>query len=102
MFKNTVDWISRIDMLLFHPRYVGLLSTTPGKKGGVRGLEHTRQLFENMFVTTHPESFSLPFAPEVLGEDGTVAPELRERLDGWVGDFVDGAAEFLDERAEVA
>lgn len=102
VFKNLVDWVSRIDLLLFHTRYVGLLSVTPGRLGGVRGLEHTRSLFENMFVTTHPELLGIPNAKETMAADGTLDPEQQARVEAWAGDFVVGARAFQAARAEAA
>lgn len=103
VFKNTLDWVSRIDMLLFHPRYVGLLSATPGKKGGVRGLAHTADLFANIFVTTHPDHLGLPHANDVLGEEGITDPAESERVRRWTEEFLDGARAHRDERSsEVA
>lgn len=98
VFKNTVDWVSRIDMLLFHPRYVGLLSATPGKSGGIRGLEHTRALFENIFVTTHEELFGLAGAKDALGDDGFVDATEAARLDAWIDGFVAAARRHRDDR----
>ena len=98
LFKNTLDWVSRIDMLLLHPRYVGILSTTPGKGGGANGAQHLRSLFDNIFVTTH-EPFTLPKGNEAMGEApaegepdvGWADETARERLGQWAGSFVDAA-----------
>ena len=91
VFKNLVDWVSRIDMFVFHPRYVGLLSATPGKGGGLRGIEHTRALFDNIFVTSHAEPFGLPSAGDVLEDGALVDPAESQRLDDWVDGFVAAA-----------
>ena len=96
VFKNLVDWVSRIDMFVFHPRYVGLLSATPGKGGGVRGIEHTRALFDNIFVTSHPEPFGLPSAKEVLEDGALVDADESTRLDDWIEGFVAAARAHAD------
>ncbi len=102
LFKNLVDWVSRIDMFVFHPRYVGLLSATPGKGGGSRGAEHTRALFENIFVTSHPEAFTLPTAHEALDADAWTSEAEAARMAEWAGAFVDAAVAHAEARSEAA
>jgi NAD(P)H-dependent FMN reductase len=40
VFKNTVDWISRIEMPIFKNKPVCLLSASPGIRGGAHNLQH--------------------------------------------------------------
>ncbi|MBW6458687.1 MAG: NAD(P)H-dependent oxidoreductase [FCB group bacterium] len=40
VFKNTVDWISRIEMPVFKNKPVCLLSASPGIRGGAHNLQH--------------------------------------------------------------
>lgn len=102
LFKNLIDWVSRIDMFVFHPRYVGLLSATPGKGGGSRGVEHTRALFENIFVTSHPEAFTLSAAQDALGDDGWTSDDEAARMSAWAQGFVEAAAAHAAARTEAA
>ena len=90
VFKNFIDWVSRADMLLLHPRLVGLASATPGGKAGRRGLEHTRDLFANMFVDVHTDLLGVGHAAEVFGDDALLA-DLRSSLERWAGGFVEAA-----------
>ncbi len=101
LFKNAVDWTSRVDIFVFHPRYVGLLSATPGKGGGVRGIEHTRSLFANMFVTTHPEALAVPAAHDALGGDA-LPDDVTERVATWAGEFEAAARAHRDARRTAA
>lgn len=89
LFKNTLDWISRIDHLTFYPRYVGLMTATPGGKGGARGLAQMEQLFRNIFVNVHEPSFGLGGARDELDGDGPVAG-----LSEWTRGYLHAAAEF--------
>lgn len=98
LWKNAIDWVSRIDMLFLHPRYVGLLSASPGKTGGVRGIEHTRALLANMFVPTHPEAFPVARAHEALTADGFADPADGARLRDWAAGFVRAARAHAEER----
>ncbi len=43
-FKNTIDWLSRIDQRIFRGKPVLLLSTSPGKNGGASSLAIMSQL----------------------------------------------------------
>ena len=86
VFKNTIDWISRIDHLTFFPKYLGLLCATPGGKAGVRGLAQMEQLFRNIFVTVHAPSFGLGNAGEALAQGNT--PGLQD----WVEEYLAKAA----------
>jgi chromate reductase, NAD(P)H dehydrogenase (quinone) len=40
VLKNTVDWISRIEMPVFKDKPVCLLSASPGIRGGAHNLQH--------------------------------------------------------------
>ena len=102
LWKNVIDWVSRIDMLVLHPRYVGLLAASPGKGGGRRGIEHTRALLDNIFVTSHPEGFALPHAPEVLTDDGWADPAEADRMARWAVEFAEAALAHAQERASKA
>ena len=44
LFKNTLDWLSRIDKNIFGDKPVMLLSTSPGPNGGKFGLAHVKTL----------------------------------------------------------
>lgn len=102
LFKNTLDWVSRVDMLVFHPRYIGLVSASPGKTGGRRGLVHLAALFDNIFVTTHDEHFTLPAANDAFTDDGWVDAAQAGRLRGWVDGFVAAARSHAEARAAAA
>ncbi len=103
LFKNAVDWVSRVDMFVLHPRYVGLVSATPGKGGGARGMAHARALLGNMFVTVHEDAFALPAANVALAEDGSWAdPAEADRLDAWADAYLDGARAHVEAREDEA
>ncbi len=102
LFKNVVDWVSRIDMFAFHPRYVGLLSASPGKGGGRRGIEHTRALFTNIFVTTHPQAFSLPGADHAFADGEWADAALADRMADWADGFVAAAVAHVEDASAAA
>lgn len=86
LVKNTIDWITRVDMVAFQSPRIGLMAATPGGKGGVHSLGILESIFAWMQCTTH-ESFSLPKAQDDL-IDGDPSAELSERLDAWVASFL--------------
>ena len=86
LLKNTIDWVTRVDMVAFQSPRIGLLSATPGSKGGRHSLDIVESIFAWMKCTTH-ESFSLAKAHESL-IDGTPTEELTQRLDEWTSSFL--------------
>jgi len=86
LLKNTIDWVTRVNMTAFQSSRIGLLSATPGGKGGLHSLGILESIFAWMQCTTH-ESFSLPKAHEELTE-GAPSAALVERLDTWIASFL--------------
>ncbi len=76
--KNTVDWVSRLPRLPggqdypnpFHGKAMLLASATPGRSGGILGLQATRNLFAYLGGLILPEQISLPNANEAWDEAG--------------------------------
>ncbi len=86
LLKNTIDWVTRVNMTAFQSSRIGLMSATPGSKGGLHNLGILESIFAWMQCTTH-DSFSLPKAQDEL-RDGAPSDALVERLDAWVASFV--------------
>lgn len=86
LLKNTIDWVTRVNMTAFQGSRIGLMAATPGSKGGVHNLNILESIFAWMQCTTH-ESFSLPKAYEEI-VDGAPSASLVERLDPWVASFL--------------
>lgn len=58
-FKNTIDWLSRIDIDFLKDKKVLLLSTSPGGRGAMTALEFTKNVFPR-FGADITDSFSFP------------------------------------------
>ncbi len=86
LLKNTIDWITRVDMVAFQSARIGLMAATPGSKGGRHGLGIMESIFTWMKCDLHP-SFSVPKAHEAL-PDGRPTTDLAAGLDGWAADFI--------------
>jgi len=86
LLKNTIDWVTRVDMVAFQSPRIGLMAATPGRKGGLHSLGILEAIFAWMKCTTH-DSFSLPMASDAL-VNGEPSDELIARLDAWTDDFL--------------
>ena len=67
-FKNTMDWLSRLDRNFLEGKNVLLMSTSNGKRGGASALEYTKGILPR-FGATVVESFSFPSYSENFSEE---------------------------------
>lgn len=84
VFKNTIDWISRPtndegELECFIGKVAGLMSTSTGKLGGLRGLIHVRAMLENIHVLVMTEQISIPFADKAFDEYGNFKDEMAKK-----------------------
>lgn len=71
VFKNSIDWVSRVGVAdTIANKVVGLLSASPGALGGMRGLVHVRQVLGNLNALVLPGQVCISKANEAFGEDG--------------------------------
>ena len=83
LLKNVLDWCSvptnreNPDCCL-EGKHAGVMATSPGRLGGIRGLFHLRDIL--MDVGIHPinHQFALPGAGQAFAEDGSL---MDERMD---------------------
>lgn len=90
LLKNTVDWVSRVDMATFFTMKVALLVATPGRRAGAAVLDITSRWLASIGADLFSETFGLGGVRDVL-VDGRLADEQAERLDT----FLDGLASWL-------
>lgn len=60
VFKNTMDWISRIEKPTFKNKPVCLLGTSPGERGAKTNLEHVSSVLIKRWGGKLSSAFSLP------------------------------------------
>ncbi|MBL8728437.1 MAG: NAD(P)H-dependent oxidoreductase [Planctomycetes bacterium] len=77
VLKNTLDWLSRPHapepgVSVFQGKVAGLLSSSPGALGGLRGLVHLRQILMNLGLLVITEQFALGGAASAFGPDGAL------------------------------
>ncbi len=78
LLKNVVDWVSLpVDdegpTALFQGKTAALLSASPGRSGGQRGLRHLRELLEMVGVTVIARQLTVGKAANAFTEDGELA-----------------------------
>ncbi|MEE9354486.1 MAG: NAD(P)H-dependent oxidoreductase [Methylococcaceae bacterium] len=88
VLKNTIDWLSRkkpdeAPLVCFKGKVVSLMSASPGKLGGLRGLVHIRSILSNVGCIVLPEQIAIPDAHNVFDENGQIKDQsLRQNVLG--------------------
>lgn len=83
VLKNTIDWLSRPhqpepSVAVWAGKVAGLLSSSPGGLGGMRGLVHLRQILMNVGMQVVTEQFALGAAHEAFADDGSLKSERHQ------------------------
>lgn len=86
--KNLIDWTSRFRPQPFARHNALLMSASPSRYGGNRGLWALRVPLEVLGVRVFPEMFSLAGADEAFDEHGIADSALSARLEGQIRDFL--------------
>ena len=75
-FKNTLDWLSRLDRKFLNEKKILLMSTSTGKHGGAAALEYMKYILPK-FGANIVESFSIPsFAHNFSEETQSLSNEV--------------------------
>lgn len=73
VLKNAIDWASRKDgsasRSAFKGKKFALLSASPGRGGGARGLVHLKQIIEDVGGEVVSEQVSVPGAPTAFVDE---------------------------------
>lgn len=75
LWKNTIDWVSRQapgegSLAAYKGKTATLMSASPGKLGGLRGLVHVRSILGNIGVVVLPEQIAVSEAHNAFTPDG--------------------------------
>jgi chromate reductase, NAD(P)H dehydrogenase (quinone) len=95
VFKNTIDWISRPlkneePLQCFIGKVACLMSASPSRLGGLRGLIAARAMFQNINVLVMPEQICVSNAAEAFDEYGILRDEtLKKSIEKLGSDLVD-------------
>lgn len=79
VFKNTIDWLSRIDMKIWKEQPVLLMATSPGARGGATVLQSAKAYFPFLGANVITD-FSLPCFYDNFKNDEIIDNELKEAL----------------------
>ncbi len=87
-FKNLMDWLSRVDKRFLDDKKIFLMSTSPGRRGGISSLTYVKDTLPRFGgeITT---SFSLPsFNDNFDPEKGILDGELKKDHQKALEDFL--------------
>ncbi|MDF1695197.1 MAG: NAD(P)H-dependent oxidoreductase [Saprospiraceae bacterium] len=79
VFKNTIDWLSRVNIKIWREKPMLLMATSPGGRGGITVLENAKAYFPYLGGTIAAD-FSLPSFYDNFSKDGITDKELQEEL----------------------
>ncbi len=88
VLKNTIDWASRQPegekpLECFKGKVVSLMSASPGRLGGLRGLVHVRAILGNIGCIVLPQQVAVSSANEAFADNGRLKDEaMQKQIDG--------------------
>ncbi len=82
LLKNTIDWVSRAGegqeaLAAYEGKVAAVMSASPGRLGGLRGLVHLRSILSNMGVLVIPDQVAVSEAHTAFDEDRDLVDEGR-------------------------
>lgn len=85
VLKNALDWASRDEAggssrSAFKGKKFGIMSASPGKLGGSRGLVHLRAVIQDVGGEVVEKQVSVPSAYQVAMGNGALKKELQEEI----------------------
>ena len=83
VLKNVIDWVSRKqgdepNLAAYEDKVAGIMSISPGRLGGLRGLVHVRQILTNVGVLVIPQQHALGGAGGAFGDDGMLDDRAQQ------------------------
>jgi chromate reductase len=91
LLKNTIDWVTRVDMGVLRDTLIGLAGASPGRGGAKRSLAMVRTWFENMRLTVVTDDLSIPQVTQRVtgvGDEIVFDADTRAAIAAWVDDYL--------------
>jgi NAD(P)H-dependent FMN reductase len=96
LLKNSIDWVTRIDMGVLRDKLIGLMAVSPGRGGGARGLAMVRTWFGNMRLSVATDDLSIPQVNDhITGEPSSIGFDIE--TSGAIAAWVDAYLVEFDE-----
>ncbi len=80
LLKNTIDWVSRINMKVYAGKFAAIISASIGGLGGLRGLPHLRTLLSNINVIVIPQQAAIGFAEKAFDQNDQLVDKQQQVL----------------------
>lgn len=84
--KNLIDWVSRAEpgeaplaLSCFQGKTAAIMATSPGGLGGLRGLNHLRQILEGVGVLVIPDQTAVPNAFQAFNDSGHLTDDSQRQ-----------------------
>lgn len=83
LLKNTIDWVSRPSdgesaLIAYEGKVAAIMSASPGRLGGLRGLAHLRSILSNIGVLVIPDQVAVGKAHEAFGSNGGLVDDRTQ------------------------
>jgi len=103
VLKNAIDWVSRTEgdeggLAAYKDKVAGIMGTSPGRLGGLRGLAHVRQILSGVGVLVLPQQHALGGAGQAFGEDGMLVDSAAQATVTGIGARVAHTIQALQPR----
>lgn len=84
VLKNVIDWTSRPEgeeppCACYKGKLAGILSASPGRFGGAKGLIHTRAVLSNIGCIVLPDQVTVANAANAFNEEGALKDERLQQ-----------------------
>ncbi len=89
VFKNMVDWVSRVRPMPLTKKPILLMSASPGQIAGIRGSWQTRIPLEGLGNYVYPQMFNLGNSFQAFDGDKFLNVDDKKRFSSILNDFQD-------------
>jgi len=97
VLKNALDWLSRPSNTAdigsaFQGKIAAIMATSPGGLGGLRGLNHLKDVLFNLGVLVYPNQIAVPSAYQAFNAEGRLNDSDMQQNVERLGADIEGLA----------